>query len=56
MLRVSDYRRKKLELYGSHEFFRSDIAANSSLRSLATREAMEDCAEWLSGGNNIAVR
>lgn len=54
-MRVSDYRRKKLELYGTHELFRPDHAANSALRSLATRDAMHDCAAWLASGNTVAV-
>lgn len=55
VMRVSDYRRKKLDMYGSHEFFRSDIAANLSQRSLALREAMQDCVLWLGSGNSIAI-
>ncbi|XP_074098073.1 6-phosphofructo-2-kinase/fructose-2,6-bisphosphatase isoform X2 [Cotesia typhae] len=55
VMRVSDYRRKKLELYGTHEFFRPDHAANSALRQLATRDAMQDCAGWLSSGNTVAI-
>lgn len=54
-MRVSDYRRKKLELYGTHELFRPDHAANSDLRSLATRDAMHDCAAWLASGKTVAV-
>ncbi|XP_034947081.1 6-phosphofructo-2-kinase/fructose-2,6-bisphosphatase-like isoform X2 [Chelonus insularis] len=55
VMRVSDYRRKKLELYGTHELFRPDHAANSALRSLATRDAMHDCAAWLASGNSVAI-
>ncbi|XP_015110998.1 6-phosphofructo-2-kinase/fructose-2,6-bisphosphatase isoform X1 [Diachasma alloeum] len=55
VMRVSDYRRKKLELYGTHELFRPDHAANSALRSLATRDAMHDCAAWLASGNTVAI-
>lgn len=55
VMRVSDYRRKKLELYGTHELFRPDHAANSDLRLLATRDAMHDCAGWLASGNTVAV-
>lgn len=55
VMRVSDYRRKKLELYGTHELFRPDHAANSDLRLLATRDAMHDCAGWLASGNTVAI-
>lgn len=55
---VSDYRRKRLEPYGeavSHELFRPDHTANTALRALAQRDAMHDCAAWLTAGNSVAV-
>ena len=58
VMRVSDYRRKRLEPYGeavSHELFRPDHTANAALRALAQRDAMHDCAAWLAAGNSVAV-
>ncbi|XP_017893458.1 6-phosphofructo-2-kinase/fructose-2,6-bisphosphatase-like isoform X1 [Ceratina calcarata] len=58
VMRVSDYRRKRLEPYGeavSHELFRPDHTANAALRALAERDAMHDCAAWLAAGNSIAI-
>ncbi|XP_012273881.1 6-phosphofructo-2-kinase/fructose-2,6-bisphosphatase isoform X2 [Orussus abietinus] len=55
VMRVSDYRRKRLELYASHELFRPDHVANSTLRALAQRDAMHDCASWLASGNSVAI-
>ncbi|XP_024942359.1 6-phosphofructo-2-kinase/fructose-2,6-bisphosphatase isoform X2 [Cephus cinctus] len=55
VMRVSDYRRKRLELYASHELFQPDHAANSGLRALARRDAIHDCAAWLASGNTIAI-
>lgn len=58
VMRVSDYRRKRLEPYGevvSHELFRPDHKANTALRALAQRDAMQDCASWLAAGNSIAI-
>lgn len=52
---VSDYRRKRLEPYASHELFRPDHAANVALRALAQRDAVHDCASWLASGNSIAI-
>lgn len=52
---VSNYRRKRLEPYASHELFRPDHAANVALRALAQRDAMQDCASWLASGNSVAV-
>jgi 6-phosphofructo-2-kinase/fructose-2,6-biphosphatase len=55
VMRVSDYRRKKLERYASHELFRPDHEANVALRALAQRDAMQDCASWLATGNSVAI-
>ncbi|CAK9812660.1 6-phosphofructo-2-kinase/fructose-2,6-bisphosphatase 1 [Anthophora plagiata] len=58
VMRVSDYRRKRLEPYGeavSHELFRPDHTANAALRALAQRDAMHDCAAWLAAGNTVAI-
>lgn len=52
---VSNYRRKRLEPYASHELFRPDHAANVALRALAQRDAMQDCASWLASGNSVAI-
>ncbi|XP_058794280.1 6-phosphofructo-2-kinase/fructose-2,6-bisphosphatase-like isoform X1 [Phymastichus coffea] len=55
VMRVSDYRRKRLEPYASHELFRPDHEANVALRALAQRDAMQDCASWLAAGNTVAI-
>lgn len=57
VLRVSDYRRKRVEPYEavSHELFRPDHAANAALRALAQRDAMHECAAWLAAGNSVAI-
>ncbi|CAL7950552.1 unnamed protein product [Xylocopa violacea] len=58
VMRVSDYRRKRLEPYGeavSHELFRPDHTANAALRALAQRDAMHDCVAWLAAGNSVAI-
>lgn len=58
VMRVSEYRRKRLEPYGeavSHELFRPDHTANAALRALAQRDAMHDCAAWLAAGNSVAI-
>lgn len=58
IMSVSDYRRKRLEPYGeavSHELFRPDHTANTALRALAQRDAMHDCAAWLTAGNSVAI-
>ncbi|KAG7206708.1 hypothetical protein KM043_000381 [Ampulex compressa] len=58
VMRVSEYRKKRLEPYGqagSEELFRPDQAANAALRGLAQRDAMHDCAAWLASGNSVAI-
>lgn len=58
VMRVSEYRRKRLEPYGeavSHELFQPDHTANAALRALAQRDAMHDCAAWLAAGNSVAI-
>ena len=54
-MRVSDYRRKTLERYASHELFRSDLKDNVGIRAMAQKQAMEDCSSWLAAGNTVAV-
>ncbi|XP_031845833.1 6-phosphofructo-2-kinase/fructose-2,6-bisphosphatase isoform X1 [Nomia melanderi] len=58
VMRVSQYRRRRLEGYGeavSHELFRPDHTANAALRALAQGDAMHDCAGWLAAGNSVAI-
>ncbi|XP_023246612.1 6-phosphofructo-2-kinase/fructose-2,6-bisphosphatase-like isoform X2 [Copidosoma floridanum] len=55
VMRVSDYRKKRLERYASHELFRPDHESNVALRSLAQQDAMHDCAAWLAAGNTVAI-
>jgi hypothetical protein len=54
-MRVSDYRRKKLERYASHELFQMDHDANIVLETQAQWDAMHDCASTLASGNTVAV-
>ncbi|XP_076242324.1 6-phosphofructo-2-kinase/fructose-2,6-bisphosphatase isoform X2 [Calliopsis andreniformis] len=58
VMRVSEYRRKRLEPYSeamSQELFRPDHTANATLRAMAQRDAMHDCAAWLAAGNSVAI-
>lgn len=58
VMRVSEYRRRRVEPYGeavSHELFRPDHTANAALRALAQGDAMQDCGSWLAAGNSVAI-
>ena len=56
VLDISDYRRRHMEKYASHEMFRADNLPAWRLRQQSFREALEDAAVWLSEpGHNIAI-
>lgn len=52
---VSNYRRKHVELYNSHDLFRADNKEACEIRRQSAKEAMEDCYEWLNSHGNIAI-
>ncbi|XP_014475478.1 PREDICTED: 6-phosphofructo-2-kinase/fructose-2,6-bisphosphatase-like isoform X2 [Dinoponera quadriceps] len=54
---VIDYRRKQPESETSHDltFFRLDHTTSNTIRILAQRDAMQDCAAWLASGNTVAI-
>lgn len=52
---VSEYRRKRVEQYDSHDFFRADNAAAMEIRKKCSNEALEDACDWLIGGGEVAV-
>lgn len=47
VLDVSDYRRKHMKQYASHEMFRADNLPAWRIRLQSFREALEDAAVWL---------
>ncbi|XP_075225630.1 6-phosphofructo-2-kinase/fructose-2,6-bisphosphatase-like [Lycorma delicatula] len=52
---VSNYRRKHIELYNSHDLFRADNEEAYKIRKQSAREAMGDCSDWLKSHGNIAI-
>lgn len=52
---VSQYRRKHLELYNSHDLFRVDNEEACEIRKQCAQEAMVDCSDWLKSQGNIAI-
>lgn len=48
VLDISDYRRKHMKQYASHEMFRADNLPAWRIRQQSFREALEDAAAWLS--------
>nr|XP_023019918.1 6-phosphofructo-2-kinase/fructose-2,6-bisphosphatase-like [Leptinotarsa decemlineata] len=53
---ISEYRRKHMEHYDSHEMFRADNLPAWRIRQQSFREALEDAATWLQRpGNQVAV-
>lgn len=53
---ISDYRRKHLTKYDSHEIFRVDNLPAYRIRQQSFHEALEDAAEWLKqSGNSVAI-
>ncbi|KAJ2945509.1 hypothetical protein O0L34_g323 [Tuta absoluta] len=51
----SQYRRRHMELYGSHDIFRADNAQGSAIRRQSAREAVQDAVLWLKDGNSVAI-
>lgn len=53
---ISEYRRKHIKQYDSHEMFRADNLPAWRIRQRSFREALEDAADWLQGTDNqIAI-
>ena len=55
MFDCSEYRRKHMALYGSHDIFRADNQQGSAIRRQSAREAVQDAVLWLKEGNGVAV-
>lgn len=56
VLDVSDYRRKHMKKYASHEMFRADNLPAWRIRLQSFREALEDAAAWLQEpGHQVAI-
>ncbi|KPJ04801.1 6-phosphofructo-2-kinase/fructose-2,6-biphosphatase [Papilio xuthus] len=51
----SEYRRKHMALYGSHDIFRADNQQGSAIRRQSAREAVQDAVLWLKEGNSVAI-
>lgn len=51
----SEYRRKHMALYGSHDIFRADNQQGSAIRRQSAREAVQDAVLWLKEGNGVAI-
>lgn len=51
----SEYRRRHMALYGSHDIFRADNQQGSAIRRKSAREAVQDAVLWLKDGNSVAV-
>ncbi|CAG9839675.1 unnamed protein product [Diabrotica balteata] len=49
---ISEYRRKHIKQYGSHEMFRADNLPAWKIRQQSFREALEDAAAWLHSSNS----
>ncbi|XP_049876061.1 6-phosphofructo-2-kinase/fructose-2,6-bisphosphatase-like [Pectinophora gossypiella] len=51
----SEYRRRRMALYGSHDIFRADNAQGSAIRRQSASEAVQDAVLWLKDGNSVAI-
>lgn len=51
----SEYRRRHMALYGSHDIFRADNQHGSAIRRQSAREAVQDAVLWLKDGNSVAI-
>ncbi|XP_046969157.1 6-phosphofructo-2-kinase/fructose-2,6-bisphosphatase-like isoform X1 [Vanessa cardui] len=51
----SEYRRRHMALYGSHDIFRADNQQGSAIRRQSAREAVQDAVLWLKDGNSVAI-
>lgn len=52
---VSEYRRKLVEQYDSHDLFRPDNCEAMEIRKKSSVAALEDAAQWIKEGGNVAV-
>jgi len=53
---ISEYRRKHVIKYDSHEMFRADNLPAMQIRQQSFREALEDAADWLKvTGHKVAI-
>jgi hypothetical protein len=52
---VSEYRRKFVEQYDSHDLFRADNHEAMEIRKKSSVAALEDAAQWLKEEGNVAV-
>ncbi|KAK9708821.1 6-phosphofructo-2-kinase [Popillia japonica] len=56
ILDISEYRRKHVTKYSSHEMFRADNLPAYRIRQQSFREALEDSAKWLKEpGHSVAI-
>ncbi|XP_063386975.1 6-phosphofructo-2-kinase/fructose-2,6-bisphosphatase-like [Cydia fagiglandana] len=51
----SEYRRRHMALYGTHDIFRADNAQGSAIRRQSAHEAVQDAVLWLKDGNSVAI-
>ncbi|XP_032518641.1 6-phosphofructo-2-kinase/fructose-2,6-bisphosphatase-like isoform X1 [Danaus plexippus] len=51
----SEYRRRHMALYGSHDIFRADHQQGSAIRRQSAHEAVQDAMLWLKEGNSVAI-
>lgn len=51
----SEYRRRHMALYGSHDIFRADNQQGSAIRRQSAHEAVQDAVIWLKDGNSVAI-
>ncbi|PSN42982.1 hypothetical protein C0J52_13210 [Blattella germanica] len=52
---VSEYRRKLVEQYDSHDLFRADNREAMEIRKKSSMAAIEDAAQWLREEGNVAI-
>lgn len=51
----SEYRRRHMDMYASHDIFRSDNQQGTAIRQQSAREAVQDAVLWLKEGNCVAI-
>ncbi|XP_026321564.1 6-phosphofructo-2-kinase/fructose-2,6-bisphosphatase-like isoform X2 [Hyposmocoma kahamanoa] len=51
----SEYRRRHMALYATHDIFRADNQQGSAIRRQSAREAVQDAILWLKEGNCVAI-
>ncbi|XP_022121663.2 6-phosphofructo-2-kinase/fructose-2,6-bisphosphatase [Pieris rapae] len=51
----SEYRRRHMALYGTHDIFRADNQQGSAIRRQSAQEAVQDAVLWLKEGNGVAI-